>query len=652
MIDRATPGLVQLDGWLAPYQQDILDRYDRYQARKTDLGPLAEFASAYRQNGLHFSSESNTWHYREWGPRARALFLTGSFCNWDRSAHPLERKADGYWEITLPGETLKHGDTYKVHVVGDHSAEDRVPAFATYLTQDDVTKDFTPEVYSPSEPYRFQHSAPPKPTVPLIYEAHVGLSSEKAQVGTWKQFTAEVLPRIKKLGYNTIQLMAVAEHPYYGSFGYHVSNFFAASSRFGTPDNLKALIDTAHEMGLTVLMDLVHSHAVKNRAEGLIEFDGQPELYFHTHDHPQWDSYLFRYGDREVLRFLLSNLRWWLEEFRFDGFRFDGVTSMLYHHHGNISFDNYDKYFREGVEWDAVTYLQLANDLIHELNPDALCIAEDMSGMPGLCRPLEEGGMGFDYRLAMGIPDYWIKLLKHTPDEQWHPGEIYNTLSNRRYGEKTISYVESHDQALVGDKTTAFWLMDKEMYTAMDLTSENPIIDRGIAMHKLLRLLTLTLGGEAYLNFIGNEFGHPEWVDFPREGNDWSYHYCRRQWSLVDHPELRYQHLNAFDQALMAVAPDLLSNEKIELLNVDEVNQALQFRRGNYLVAINLSPNASIPDYRFPAPGVEKMELILSSDSPEFGGFDRVVPPQTHDVVENQASIYLPTRTALVFRVT
>lgn len=639
---------MKVDPWLEPYSEAIHDRTARFQQKLAEFGPLVDFATSHEKMGLH--RKGDFWIYREWAPRATALSLIGDFCDWSRDAFPLSRAQElGVWEVRLPLDALKHGDLYKIHIVGENGALDRIPSHARFLVQDEKTHLFAAQVRDLPD-YEWQHASPGAVKSPRIYEAHVGMGTEEHRVGTYREFADDILPRIARLGYNVVQLMAIAEHPYYGSFGYHVANYFAPSSRCGSPEDLKYLIDTAHGLGIAVLMDIVHSHSVKNVAEGLAAFDGQEGLYFHEREHPQWDSRLFDYGRMEVCRFLLSNVAYWMTEFHFDGFRFDGVTSMLYHHHGNISFDHYDKYFLDGVEWDAVTYLQLANQLIHEINPHALSIAEDMSGMPGLCRPLSEGGVGFDYRLAMGIPDHWIKLMKHTPDEQWNLEEIYNVLTNRRYGEKTIAYAESHDQALVGDKTIAFWLMDAAMYHHMAAGDDNAVIDRGMALHKILRLMTLALGGEGYLTFMGNEFGHPEWVDFPREGNGWSYQYARRQWSLADHPDLKYRELEAFDAAMMETAAIVLKAPAAQILNLDQGNQCLQFERGNLVFAVNLSPSNSVADYEFQVPQEGDYEIILSSDDPEFGGHGRTDASIKYPTVASRLKIYLPCRTMMVFQ--
>lgn len=655
------PHLALADPWLEPYAEHILARMTRCAARLEEIrgtaGSLRDYANWHQDLGIHFDPITTEWTIREWAPAARSLTLCGEFNGWNPSSHPLQREGDGCWSLRLPAETLQHGQLIKLHVVGeDHSERDRIPACIRRTVQDAQSHDFSGQVWQPAASWKWQHPFDRSTHgAPLIYEAHVGMSGEEPRVHSYREFADEVLPRIQAGGYNTIQLMAIAEHPYYGSFGYHVSNFFAPASRCGTPEDLKYLIDTAHGLGLAVLIDLVHSHSVKNYGEGLNNFDGSGGQYFHADhrgDHDEWDSKCFDYGRPEVVRFLLSNLRYWLEEFHFDGFRFDGVTSMLYWHRGTANFDHYDKYFVDQVDEDAVLYLMLANTLIAEIRPDALVIAEDMSGMPGLCRPIAEGGVGFTHRLAMGIPDYWIKLLKHQRDEDWNLEELWNTLCNRRHGEANIAYAESHDQALVGDKTLAFWLMDQEMYWHMERGNGHPVIERGIALHKIIRLLTIIGGGEAWLGFMGNEFGHPEWLDFPREGNNWSYQHCRRQWSLVDNPELRYSDLGAFDQAMIALVRerDLLTSIPAQLLHVHNDNKVLIVERKNLLFAFNLSPTESFPDYRIPVPSCGTYRLVLDSDSRDFGGHGRIDSSVSYPATGSppELSLYLPTRTALV----
>ncbi|MFB9864815.1 alpha amylase C-terminal domain-containing protein [Rufibacter immobilis] len=670
-MPKATPTLplIQLDSWLAPYAPQLLQRKARLektqQAIAQDYSSLPDYAVWHQQMGLHYEPQNKGWRYREWAPAAQALSLIGDFNFWDRAAHPLKKQENGIWEVFLPEDQVQvqHGHRYKVHVIGaTGEGRDRVPPFTTRAVQDPETYDFSAQYWAPEEPYAWSDASFDLRQLnqPLIYECHVGMALEKHGVGTYREFADEILPRIAATGYNCLQLMALAEHPYYGSFGYHVSSFFAPTSRFGTPEDLKYLVDRAHQLGLAVIMDLIHAHAVKNVAEGLTDFDGSGGQYFHTGrrgHHPGWDSKLFNYGVPEVRRFLLSNVRYWLEEFHIDGFRFDGVTSMLYHHHGEgVAFGHYDRYFDQGVDEDAILYLQLATHLSHTLKAGSVLIAEDMSGMPGLCRPLEDGGIGFDYRLGMGIPDYWIKTLKHKRDEDWNLDEIWHELTNRRSGEKTVAYAESHDQSLVGDKTIAFWLMDKDMYFSMRTIDQNPVIDRGIALHKLIRLLTLSLGGEAYLTFMGNEFGHPEWVDFPRLGNNWSYQYARRQWSLVDNKDLRYRHMWQFEKDMLTMAHQyqILAPGPVQKLHQDNHNNVIIYQRAGLIFLFNFHPKNSVPDYLFPVEEAGSYSVVLSSDTPDTGGHDRVDTTLRYFTQPTQygprLSIYLPNRTALVLK--
>ena len=654
------PQLVQDDGWLEPYADHISWRMKRLQDQLLELeasaGSIEAYAQAHKNLGIHYQADSDTWTLKEWAPGAKYVSLIGDFNNWDTGSHPLIRAENGIWETTLSGDTLKHADKIKLHIAGaDDSSRDRIPATIHRCVQDETTNDYAGQIWQPDDSYVRQNDFDPSSLgAPLIYEAHVGMAGEEPRLHTYREFADLVLPRIAKLGYNTIQLMAVQEHPYYGSFGYHVSSFFAACSRFGTPEDLKYLIDTAHGMNIAVLLDIVHSHAIKNYAEGLNDFDGTGHQYFHSGergDQPQWDSKCFDYSKEEVRHFLLSNVRYWLEEFHFDGFRFDGITSMLYQHHGTIGFDHYDKYFTDGPDEDAILYLGLATTLCHKLRPGAIVVAEDMSGMPGLCRPTSEGGIGFTHRLAMGIPDYWIKLLKHKKDEDWNPEEIWNVMTNRRYGEANIAYAESHDQALVGDKTIAFRLMDQEMYWHMGTGAENAVVERGIALHKMIRLFTLVAGGEGWLNFMGNEFGHPEWLDFPREGNDWSYHYCRRQWSLVDNPELRYQQLNHFDQDMIQLAKEhnLLASNPAQQLHVHIDDQILAAERANLIFIFNFQPNKSFPDYPVHISRQGKYRIILDSDSDQNGGHQRIDASLTYATdQDDKLTLYIPNRTCMV----
>ena len=643
---------------LQPFAGDLQMRVEQYANTKEALtagGSLADFANGHLFYGFH--KADGGWYYREWAPAAERMYLTGDFCGWDRHAHPMQRLDNGVFELYLPGENaLQEGQRVMTVVVHNGQELDRIPLYATRVIQDPHDYSWSAVIHEMAPfPWTDAGFKPQKNL--FIYECHIGMAQEEGKVGTYNEFRENVLPRIRDLGYNTIQIMAIMEHPYYASFGYQVTNFFAASSRFGLPEELKMLINAAHEMGIAVLLDVVHSHASKNTREGMNEFDGTVYQFFHDGpkgDHSAWGTKCFNYGKHEVLHFLLSNLKFWMDEYHFDGFRFDGVTSMLYHDHGlGVSFTGPEKYFSMNTDTEAVTYLQFAAALVKEVNPNAILIAEDMSAMPGMCLPIEDGGIGFDYRLSMGVPDMWIRLLKEKKDEDWDFDQIYFELANRRPGEKVIGYCESHDQALVGDKTIMFRLCDQEMYWSMDAGNNNGVIDRGMALHKMLRLLTMSLGGEGYLTFMGNEFGHPEWIDFPREGNGWSYHYCRRQWSLADDPKLKYGYLRAFEKDMVANAKKcgVIGGNDRQLL-VHNSDNVLAYQKGNAVFLYNFDPTRSYEGYFIPMAEAGNYCVIQSTDDFCYGGHGRIFHQNYTATVQSDGRIgfqvYLPSRTAMV----
>ncbi|MBS7285561.1 MAG: alpha amylase C-terminal domain-containing protein [Prevotella sp.] len=663
-------GLVKNDSWLEPFEDAIRGRHDHTEWVKNKLTKngkytLAQFASGHEYFGLHKTARG--WVFREWAPNATEIFLVGDFNNWqEQPKYQLKRiEGTGNWELKLSEKAIRHGDLYKMKVKWNGGEGERIPAWCRRVVQDEQTKIFSAQVWHPEHPYVMKKKRFKPNTGPLlIYECHVGMSQDAEKVGSYREFMENVLPRVAEDGYNCIQVMAIQEHPYYGSFGYHVSSFFAPSSRFGTPEELKELIDTAHKMGLAVIMDIVHSHAVKNEVEGLGNLAGDPNQFFYPgdrHQHPAWDSLCFDYGKDEVIHFLLSNCRYWMEEYGFDGFRFDGVTSMLYYSHGlGEAFCGYPDYFNGHQDDNAICYLTLANLLIHEVNPNAITIAEEVSGMPGLAARYEDGGYGFDYRMAMNIPDYWIKTIKELRDEDWKPSSIFWEVKNRRPDEKTISYCESHDQALVGDKTLIFRLIDADMYWHFKKGDENGTVHRGIALHKMIRLVTAAAINGGYLNFMGNEFGHPEWIDFPREGNGWSYKYARRQWNLVDNKELDYHYLGDFDKAMISV---LKSEKELQKKPVVEIwhndgDQVLAFMRGDLIFVFNFNPTRSFTDYGFLVP-TGSYEVVLNTDSTDFGGNGLADDTMTHLTNFDELyvkdhkewlKLYLPARSAVVLK--
>jgi len=656
--------LLARDPLLVPYKAVIRRRLEQIERTARALagpgGNPADFAAGHTYFGLH--RQDGGWVLREWAPNATAVYLIGDLSCWREQPDLAFKRIDGngVWEIRLPEKALSHGALYRLRVHWNGGAGDRIPAWARRVVQDPDTLIFNAQVWDPSRPYHWHHPAFKRPArPPLIYEAHVGMAQDAERIGTFAEFTHSVLPRIVAAGYDTIQRMAVQEHPYYASFGYHVSSFFAPCSRFGTPEELMALIDTAHRAGLAVIIDIVHSHGVANEVEGLGRFDGTDYQYFHEGPrgrHPAWGSCCFDYAKPQVLHFLLSNCRYWLDVFHVDGFRFDGVTSMCYLDHGlGKAFAGYDAYFNANVDEAALTYLALANRVIHTLRPDAISVAEDVSGLPGLAAPADQGGVGFDYRLAMGIPDYWIKLVKDTPDEHWPMGHLWYELTNRRRDEATVSYCESHDQALVGDQTLIFRMAGRHMYRHMGSGDDHLAVDRAMALHKLIRLITLATAGNGYLNFMGNEFGHPEWIDFPRQGNNWSFRFARRQWHLVDDRGLKYRLLAAFDRSMLRLARrfELLEDPQVRLWHEHQDDKVLALARAGLAFVFNFHPRRSHLHYRIAAaPG--KYQLVLNSDEPDFGGHGRLAADQSlltcyQDTEPRHVlSLYLPARSAVV----
>jgi len=648
--------IYETDPYLAPYKEAIEKRHERILEERDKIaldGSLADGLNNHLYYGLHRDADGG-WVFREWAPNASRIYLIGEFNNWRRTAaYSLNPIGGGNWEIRLPAMFLHHQELYKLFIEWPGGGGERLPSYVRRVVQDPVTKVFCAQVWEPDEQYQWKSARPGARPHPLIYECHIGMSSEEEKVATFEEFRVNVLPHIEALGYDTIQIMALQEHPYYGSFGYQVSNFYALSSRFGTPEEFKHLVDDAHARGIAVVMDIVHSHSVDNEAEGLSLFDGREDLYFYKGPqghHPAWGSRCFDYGKSETKYFLLSNCKFWMEEYHLDGFRFDGVTSMLYWDHGlGKDFVGYDNYFNAGVDENAVTYLALAAMLVKEIDPDGITIAEDMSGMAGLAAPFEAGGLGFEFRMAMGVADHWIKWLKEKTDDQWSMGEIWWELTNKREDEKTISYAECHDQALVGDKTLIFRLIDKEMYTSMNIDSKSIVVDRGIALHKMIRLVTIATAGDGYLTFMGNEFGHPEWIDFPRAGNGWSYKYARRQWSLCKPDYLRYKYLMNFDSDMIHLfRKENLLAYKPELIRADEEKKVLIFRRKNYIFALDFNPSESFTGYAVEAPEGD-WELELDSDEKRYDGFSRLKEGEVHHS-DTGITMYLPSRCALVFR--
>lgn len=648
MVSVPSAAWARTDRGLWPHWPVILRRHALFEEAVRTIerteGSLHAFCFA---NGIHrlgLQRARGGWLHREWAPAALAVSLVGDFNGWDASAHPCARDGDGVFEVFVREPALRVGSRYKLALRvraadGGEELVMRMPAWARCTQQDRETGEFCALVPADLLAFAWRHPRPPPRAAPRVYEAHVGISSAEPTIAGWTHFRQRVLPRLVRLGYDALLLIGVLEHGFYGSFGYQVTSFFAPSSRFGSPHELQQLVDAAHGYGLLVLFELVHSHASANTREGLsaLDYFAEGELGWHA----EWGTRMFDYTRLEVLRFLLSQVAWFAEAYRVDGFRFDAVSAAIYQHRslgGRGKFDSgYAEYFGEGADVDvaALVYFQLVNHMTHELvRPPLLTIAEEHSGLPGLCAAVSELGVGFDFRQAMGVPPLWERLLSAPPSARMGMAELVTVHCRRRDEERRLAYCECHDQSFVGGKSLAFRLMGASMYEHMScIGAAPPEVERGMALHAMSRLLTLSLGGEAYLNFIGNEFGHPEWIDFPREGNGHSMHMARRRWDLADNPLLRYSQLQAFDASMHALQAErqwLRAPAPRGLAEGDcwccEQRQSIWFGRGGLLFVFNFHPLDAATVVAPLCDGDAALappRRLLESDDPRFGGRDR-----------------------------
>ena len=667
--------IINQDEYLKPFELNIKKRVLKYKETMDEILKneitLEYFSKSYEHMGLNLLRNGDI-KYREYAPGAKGISLFGEFNNWNKEQYWAKQDKFGYWELIIPNENgapkIQHGQIVKVNVVlEDGNWMERNPVWSRHLIQNKESMILENVFWNPEIKYKwkFPQKHIKKPNSLRIYEVHIGLSSFDPKINTYKEFAENILPRVKKMGYTAIQFMAIMEHADYASFGYHVNYLFAVSSRFGTPEEFMYLIDKCHENGLFVIMDIIHSHASSNVNDGFNYWDGTDHLYFHGGElgkHVQWNSRLYNYSSYETLRLLLSSCAYYINEFRIDGFRFDCVTSMLYTHHGidYVFTGNYQEYFGEFFNEESSVYLMLANSLIHKINPEALTIAEDFSGMPGLCRPIEEGGYGFDYKLNMKICDKWKHFLMNLKDEEWNMGDIVYTLTNRRYNEKHISYCESHDQSFIGNYSLSSLLFSSERFWNMSINSpETIVIGRGIALHKMIRLLSFALGGEGYLSFMGNEFGCPDSLDFPKKGNRFSYSHCRRRWDLCDNKELRYQFLYNWEiiMNLLEEIFNFIGSKEEYISTKHEDDKVIVFEKGVLLFVFNFHPVKSFEGYQIGTKWGSKHKIILDSDEERFMGKGRLKAghdnlfPCIKKVFHNRPynmKVYLPSRTCMV----
>jgi 1,4-alpha-glucan branching enzyme len=657
------------DATLAAYRDFLERRARRFTGELKRIvaayGSLRAYAALHTNLGIHKIRRTDgtfSWRLREYMPNAEDLWLTTDRLNFQRHAsYRFRRLENGVFQLSLPEDALAHGTYMELRVKPrkrgpEQGALRRVPAFATWVEQDAVLpSQWCARLWAPEKPYRFRHRRPAKAVFPRIYEAHVGmaqsaLARQGQSVGSYRDFAADMLPRIRDAGYTAVQLMGILEHPLYRSYGYQVSSYFAPSSRFGTPDEFRGLVDAAHGLSLMVILDIPHGHACANTEQGIAAYDGSRYLF--SGEHNQWGTPSFDYAQEMTRRFLLSNCRYWLEEFRVDGFRFDAVGNMIYADHGvDDDFSHVGRCFYGGnglprADENGELYLCLANALIRRIRPQALSIAEEFSGMPGLTCPPKEGGLGFDYRFAMGIPDYWEKCIESPRDM----GSLWYETTNHRPYDRTVSYVECHDQCINGHDAMIWRLIGKDMYDYMAVFTDNWNTSRGLAFYRLMRLVTLCTADAGYLNFMGDEFGHPEWLDDESRAH--------RQWHLAGRADLKYAGLAAWDRAQMTLVagrlPDFQQQPLFRFIHEDD--RILAFERGRLLFVFNFHELQAKTNLLFAVTPGKYVER-LSSDETAFAGKGNLcvgVPPVEHFTRvldhrhEQDVSLYLPPMTALV----
>ncbi|KAI8557559.1 hypothetical protein RHMOL_Rhmol04G0020000 [Rhododendron molle] len=536
-----------------------------------------------------------------------------------------------YWLETRKGRkawlkkympAIPHGSKYRVYFNTSDGPLERVPAWAPYVVPDaDGNQAFAVHWEPPPEyTYKWKHKHPEVPKSLRIYECHVGISGLEPKIASFNDFTEKVLPYVKEAGYNVIQLIGLVEHKDYFTIGYRVTNLYAVSSRYGTPDDFKRLVDEAHGLGLLVFLDIVHSYSAADEMVGLSLFDGSNDCFFHTGKrghHKFWGTRMFKYGDVDVLHFLLSNLNWWVVEYHIDGLQFHSLASMIYTHNGFASLSgDMEEYCNQYVDKDALMYLILANEILHALHPKIITIAEDATLYPGLCEPTSQGGLGFDYFVNLSASEMWSSLLGNVPDCDWNMSKIVSTLiGNKHSADKMLLYAENHNQSISGGCSFGEILLGEPREHASDRKAS---ILRGSSLHKMIRLISFTIGGHAYLNFMGNEFGHP------------------KDMMNVDEKER------------------ILSRGLPNIHHVNDTTMVISYLRGPLLFIFNFHPTTSYERYSVGVEEAGEYQVILNSDEKRYGGqalieqdqYIRKTVSKRMDGLRNCLEVPLPNRSA------
>ncbi|HEY4240768.1 MAG TPA: 1,4-alpha-glucan branching protein GlgB [Kofleriaceae bacterium] len=549
-------------------------------------------------------------YFAVWAPNARAVSVIGDWNDWRPGAHALvARESSGIWEGTVAG--IGHGARYKYAITGaDGVTRDKADPFAARAEHPPATASLVWELrhewhdaeWMKTRGERSSRSAPIS-----IYEAHLGSwRRERSAVLGYRRLGEELGAHAANLGFTHVELMPVMEHPFFGSWGYQVTGYFAPTTRYGAPDDFAAMVDGLHARGIGVILDWVPAHFPTD-PHGLGEFDGT-HLFEHADPrrgfHQDWTSYIFNYGRHEVRAFLISSAMSWLDRYHVDGLRVDGVASMLYR-----------DYSRRAGEWvpaddgsnhdrDAITFLQQMNHAVYTAFPDIQTIAEESTAWPGVSRPPDHGGLGFGFKWDLGWMHDTLAFLEREPiHRKWHHDE----LTFRAVYATTENYVLplSHDEVVHGKKALLAKLPGDDWQQRATL--------------RLLYGYQWTLPGKKLL-FMGGELG--VW-------NEWS-HDQQLDWAIGDHPAHGaigrwLGDLNGAYKAYPALHEgDCEQGGFRWIISDDRESNVLSYLRlsGDNAPVVVIANFTPIPreGYRVPVPRGGYWEEILNSDAEIYGG--------------------------------
>ncbi len=570
-----------------------------------------------------------------WAPNAQGVSVLGDFSRWDDRRLPMRRLgASGVYELFVPG--VSAGALYKYRIIGPRG-ELRVKAdpFAQAMELPPGTASrvaASSYQWGDAEWMAGRRERDPRRSPVAVYEVHLGSWARVIEEGnrplTYREIAPRLIDHVKRLGFSHVEFMPLAEHPFTGSWGYQVSAYFAPTARYGTPDDLRYLIDACHSAGIGVIMDWVPAHFPKDDF-ALRLFDGTA-LYEHEDprrgEHPEWGTLIFNYGRREVRNFLIANALYWLEEFHVDGLRVDAVASMLYLDYSRAEGQWVPNRYGGREDLEAVEFLQLLNSTLGEEHPGCFTVAEESTSWPRVTGPVPHGGLGFTFKWNMGWMHDTLDYFALDPVHRRHHHELLTFAMIYEYSEHFIMPL-SHDEVVHGKGTLLAKMPGDEWQRFANL--------------RALFAYQYTRPGKPLL-FMGSELG---------SRREWN-HDSSLDWHLEGDPLhgglLRFMtDLGAVFRArseLWRTDPD---PSGFTWLDADDRDHSIYsyFRRDGdriLLVLLNLTP-VPRPDYRSGAPRAGRYSLVLSSDDPKYGGGGFGIVPELHaepDAWQNQPASF------------